>query len=156
MKWLDLLKGGFVHYNTVTFDMKEAFPVMSRSLNVTVVPMAWLPIEVAGRLQNVQAELEALTPNTPEWLAALGSILGHIIVSWDFIDETTEEILPIPSKNPGVVGKLPMVLMNYIMEKATEAGGEVPLASERPLPELSSTPASEPEPASPNGQLSSL
>lgn len=155
MKWLDLLKGGFVHYNTVTFDIKDAFPKMTQSLNVTIVPMAWLPIEVAGRLQNIQVELEGLAPNSPEWLTAIGTMLGHIIVAWDFIDESTEELLPIPSKSPGVIGKLPMVLMNYIMEKAAEDSGAVPLASERPLLPLSSALASEPEPASPNGLPSS-
>lgn len=155
MKWLDLLKGGFVHYNTVTFDIKDAFPRMSRSLNVTIVPMAWLPIEVAGRLQNIQAELEGLVPNSPEWLAAIGTMLGHIVVAWDFTDEETEDLLPIPSKYPGVVGKLPMVLMNYIMEKAAEDSGAVPLVSERPLPPPSSVPASEPEPASLPGPLPS-
>jgi hypothetical protein len=137
----------------VTVDLTKDFDLPEKDRVVKVARVAWLPAIVAEQIIRIQdiagSDDEGITTDQfTELVDSLATIMGLLVVEWNLVAsdldlhlvEDTEWTslpdapLPIPSRDKSkdkiIARSLPMAISMYLIDKASEDDGTVPLASE--------------------------
>lgn len=126
-------------------DLAEMLKDSDTVFEVKYIPIAWLPMHVAQKLDEMQeirgaveGDAAPTKEQTAEVMAIQLSVIKLMISSWNLTD-IDDHPLPLPSVDESSWAKVPMAVQFAIWKSMTSDGTgiEIPLANEKPSSEAS-------------------
>jgi len=123
-------------FKTIPVDLSAELGLDMPDLKARITPIVWLPAGVQTRFIG----LKELSMDTPEdvdaSLTAMGEIVEAVVASWNMPQCFLEPQCPdgcdhsvrlANAKVPDIGKKLPLAMLQFIIEKAGEDDGDIPL-----------------------------